>query len=138
VRGLWQSAAPSRFIDELPPENVEVVASSAAAAEVYPTSRFERDAAFASRYETPGWRRAQANTQANANAGRASAAPPRVIDGSVVARSGPSVRFAVGQRVFHVKFGNGDVAAVDGAKLTVEFDRAGRKMVLDSFVEPVG
>jgi DNA helicase-2/ATP-dependent DNA helicase PcrA len=136
VRGLWQSAAPSRFIDELPPANVEVVASSAAAAEVYPTSRFERDAAFASGYETPGWRRAQANTQANA--GRERAAPPRVIDGAVVARTGPANRFAVGQRVFHVKFGNGDVAAVDGAKLTVEFDRAGRKMVLDSFVEPVG
>ena len=136
VRGLWQSAAPSRFIDELPAANVEVVASSAAAAEVYPTSRFERDGAFASGYETPGWRRAQANTQASA--GRERAAPPRVIDGAIVARAGPAKRFAVGQRVFHVKFGNGDVAAVDSAKLTVEFDRAGRKMVLDSFVEPVG
>ena len=36
--------------------------------------------------------------------------------------------------MFHIKFGNGDVVAVDGPKLTVEFDRAGRKMVLDSFV----
>jgi DNA helicase-2/ATP-dependent DNA helicase PcrA len=30
------------------------------------------------------------------------------------------------------------VDAVDGNKLTVEFDKAGRKMVLDSFVEALG
>ncbi len=30
----------------------------------------------------------------------------------------------------------GSVAAVDGNKLTVDFDKAGRKMVLDSFVQP--
>ena len=46
--------------------------------------------------------------------------------------------FAAGARVFHVKFGNGSVVAVDGAKLTVDFDRAGRKMVLDSFVSAAG
>jgi DNA helicase-2/ATP-dependent DNA helicase PcrA len=40
--------------------------------------------------------------------------------------------------VFHVKFGNGSVVAVDGPKLTVDFDRAGRKMVLDSFVSATG
>ena len=41
-----------------------------------------------------------------------------------------------GARVFHVKFGPGSVASVDGNKLTVDFDKAGRKMVLDSFVQP--
>jgi DNA helicase-2/ATP-dependent DNA helicase PcrA len=40
--------------------------------------------------------------------------------------------------VFHPKFGPGIVAAVEGNKLTVDFDRAGRKMVLDSFVERQG
>ncbi|MEM8551952.1 MAG: hypothetical protein AAGF45_06180, partial [Pseudomonadota bacterium] len=45
--------------------------------------------------------------------------------------------YAVGARVFHQKFGNGDVAAVEGNKLTVDFDKAGRKRVLDSFVTPV-
>ena len=42
--------------------------------------------------------------------------------------------FTKGARVFHVKFGNGTVAAVDGNKLTIDFDKAGRKMVLESFV----
>ncbi|HBB55212.1 MAG TPA: hypothetical protein DCZ49_03385, partial [Hyphomonadaceae bacterium] len=45
-------------------------------------------------------------------------------------------RFANGDRVFHVKFGYGRVRAVEGAKLTVDFDKAGEKRVVDSFVEP--
>jgi DNA helicase-2/ATP-dependent DNA helicase PcrA len=44
----------------------------------------------------------------------------------------------MGARVFHIKFGNGTVASVDGNKLTVDFDKAGRKMVLDSFVQAPG
>ena len=45
--------------------------------------------------------------------------------------------FAVGARVFHQKFGNGNVTAVDGNKLTIRFDHAGEKRVVDSFVERV-
>ena len=40
-------------------------------------------------------------------------------------------------RVFHQKFGYGRVAQVDGNKLTVDFDKAGQKKVVDSFVERV-
>jgi DNA helicase-2/ATP-dependent DNA helicase PcrA len=136
VRGLWQSSTPSRFIDELPADHVAVVEAQGGP-DVYPVSRFDREPAFASRYETPGWRRAQANA-GQADAGRETKAPPRVIEGRVVARDAPSAQFAIGARVFHIKFGNGDVVAVDGPKLTVEFDRAGRKMVLDSFVSAAG
>jgi len=39
--------------------------------------------------------------------------------------------------VFHIKFGNGNVVAVDGNKLTIVFDKAGEKRVVDSFVERV-
>ena len=42
--------------------------------------------------------------------------------------------FAIGDRVFHDKFGYGQVAEVDGNKLTVDFDKAGQKRVVDSFV----
>jgi DNA helicase II / ATP-dependent DNA helicase PcrA len=60
----------------------------------------------------------------------------RTIEGRVLASSTATAsRFAVGARVFHIKFGPGDVAAVDGNKLTVDFDKAGRKMVLESFVQ---
>ncbi len=55
----------------------------------------------------------------------------------MIAKStGTPSAYSVGQRVFHTKFGPGEVAAVDGNKLTVDFDKAGRKMVLDSFVQP--
>jgi DNA helicase-2/ATP-dependent DNA helicase PcrA len=53
----------------------------------------------------------------------------------VIARSSGGSRVSVGARVFHLKFGPGSVAAVDGNKLTVDFDKAGRKMVLESFVQ---
>ena len=46
-------------------------------------------------------------------------------------------KFAIGDRVFHMKFGNGNVAAIEGNKLTIDFDRAGQKRVLDGFVNPV-
>ena len=54
-----------------------------------------------------------------------------------IAKSSVGSSFAKGVRVFHVKFGNGTVAAVDGNKLTIAFDRAGEKRVVDSFVERV-
>ncbi len=61
---------------------------------------------------------------------------PALIEGELVAKSsGAASAFAVGARVFHQKFGPGTVALVDGNKLTVDFDKAGRKMVLDSFLE---
>jgi len=61
-----------------------------------------------------------------------------VIEGELVAKStGTLSPFAVGERVFHQKFGNGNVVAVDGNKLTIAFDKAGEKRVVDSFVEKV-
>ena len=63
---------------------------------------------------------------------------PLTIEGELVAKStGATSLFAVGERVFHQKFGNGNVTAVDGNKLTIKFDRAGEKRVVDSFVERV-
>ena len=41
---------------------------------------------------------------------------------------------SVGQRVFHGKFGYGTIEAIEGNKLEIEFEKAGRKRVLDSFV----
>jgi DNA helicase II / ATP-dependent DNA helicase PcrA len=46
-------------------------------------------------------------------------------------------RFAVGDRVFHQKFGNGSIAGIEGNKLTIDFDKAGQKRVLDGFVAGV-
>ena len=61
---------------------------------------------------------------------------PLTIEGELVAKSTGTVSsFTVGERVFHQKFGNGNVVAVDGNKLTIAFDKAGEKRVVDSFIE---
>ena len=147
IHGLWSSTVPSRFIDELPEASVEV--RDAPASFSQGPSRFDRQApAFGSSYSTPGWQRAQAQTagqdrygQGGFGGGGRSTSPgrrgPQQIEGTLVAKStGTPSAFEAGARIFHTKFGPGSVAAVDGNKLTVDFDKAGRKMVLDSFVQP--
>jgi DNA helicase-2/ATP-dependent DNA helicase PcrA len=128
----------------------------------YGASRFDQPQSFSGSYGTPGWARAQQNrneatdrnwgsrsghaverigygeADSGFGAGKGSV-KGRMIDGELVAKSvsdTPS-RFAVGDRVFHLKFGNGSIAAIDGNKLTVDFDKAGQKRVLDGFVEGV-
>ncbi len=161
IHGMWQSSMPSRFIDELPEVAVEVVqAASNFGQGGYGASRFDRQPSFTSTYSTPGWQRAQAakdkpaaKDQWGYGAGGGSFSSgasgsgagfgstrggPKLIEGELVAKSsGPASDFGVGARVFHIKFGPGEVHAADGNKLTIDFDKAGRKMVLDSFVQRV-
>ena len=156
IHGLWQSTIPSRFIDELPEAHVEVTEAPASYGG-YGGSRFDRAQSFGSTYNTPGWQRAQERQRQGGGGGMGGgsgggfgerrspgydAGPgrkgPLQIEGELVARStGAESSFAPGQRVFHIKFGNGTVAAVDGNKLTIDFDKAGRKMVLEGFVQAV-
>ncbi len=152
VHGLWQTSIPSRFIDELPEGHVEVREGSSNYGG-YATSRFDTTDPFANTYATPGWQRARARDPHGARAGaartnwgtRSGPASPgfgdreRLIEGELVASSinEPGSAFAVGDRVFHLKFGNGNIAAIDGNKLTIDFDKAGQKRVLDSFVEQI-
>ena len=129
--GMWQTAVPSRFIDELPHEHVEVAEDKGG----FGPSRFESaENLFATGgYETPGWQRAQKNRQ-RSTARR----EPVTIDGTLVAAStAEGAGIGVGERVFHQKFGYGHVASIDGNKLTVDFEKAGRKKVVDTFVERV-
>lgn len=158
IHGLWQSTMPSRFLDELPPSHVDVAASDTGYGGYggrggYGQSRFDKAEPFQNSYSTPGWKRAQANktdaTRDNwgTRSGHAvdrigygeSGPKSRTIDGELVAKSvadTPS-RFTLGDRVFHIKFGNGNIVTIEGNKLTIDFDRAGQKRVLDGFVEKV-
>jgi DNA helicase-2/ATP-dependent DNA helicase PcrA len=138
IHNLWQNSLPSRFIDELPEAHVEVETSGSAYGGHgygFGESRFDRGPAaepFSGHYTTPGWQRAQ---RAHAE-GTALRSTPRIIEGElVVTGDDAAASFTAGERVFHQKFGYGAVAAVDGNKLTIDFDKAGRKRVLDSFVE---
>lgn len=125
-------------------------------------ARGDQGGSFSNSYATPGWQRAQQNrteatdrnwgtrsghqverigygeVDSGYGAGRTSV-KGRTIEGELVAKSvadAPSA-FKVGDRVFHQKFGNGNIAVVDGNKLTIDFDRAGQKKVLDGFVTAV-
>ncbi|MGL4729782.1 MAG: ATP-dependent helicase [Bosea sp. (in: a-proteobacteria)] len=169
IHGMWQSSLPSRFIDELPEDHVDIQEAAANFGamqnSLYGASRFDQMGSFGSGYSTPGWQRAQAakaagnaggNFDKNSGGGQSgswgarsgNAGPsgyasssgqrrgPAMIEGEVLARSGSAKSaFSLDERCFHVKFGPGTVIAIDGNKLTVDFDKAGRKMVLDSFVQ---
>jgi len=135
TRGTWQTALPSRFVDELPVEHVEVAEDKGLRG--YGPSRFDTaENLFASGfYETPGWQRAQRN-RPRGGAPQAPRREPITIDGTLVAAStAEGAGLEIGMRVFHQKFGYGRVAHVDGNKLTVDFDKAGQKKVVDTFVE---
>jgi DNA helicase-2/ATP-dependent DNA helicase PcrA len=141
VYGRWTSQLPSRFVDELPLAHVEASSdtgyySGGPGMNQPTTSRWDDSPSFGSGYTSPGWRRAQENTRERKPA---SGMGNRVIEGQgrLVASSdssGPS-RFNLGDRVFHQKFGYGQVTLTEGNKLTVSFDKAGEKKVIDSFLE---
>ncbi|MEJ6847327.1 ATP-dependent helicase [Sinorhizobium fredii] len=157
IHGLWQTTMPSRFLDELPIDHVEVAEQDVSYGGYnrggYGQSRFDKADPFENTYQTPGWKRAQQHrsdaTRDNwgSRSGHAverigygeSGPRTRTIEGELVAKSTtaePS-RFNLGDRVFHLKFGNGNIVAIEGNKLTIDFDRAGQKRVLDGFVERV-
>ncbi|ABS64045.1 UvrD/REP helicase [Parvibaculum lavamentivorans DS-1] len=134
IHALWQSSIPSRFVDELPKHHVQVTESAMAGASYqnYGQSRFAQDFAQNSNYSSPGWRRAQANTEMTAR----TRPPAYEVHADLVATSDPAAEsYGKGERVFHQKFGYGHVTEIDGNKLTVDFDKAGRKKVIDSFLE---
>lgn len=157
IHGMWQSTMPSRFLDELPPSHVEVAEAEQSyggyGRNPYGQSRFDKAEPFQNSYSTPGWKRAQENkNEATRNnwGNRSGHAVERIgygesgpraktIEGELVAKSTTSEpsKFAVGDRVFHMKFGNGNIIGVEGNKLTINFDRAGEKRVLDGFVSAV-
>ncbi len=146
TRGLYQSASPSRFVDELPEAHLEVLESRSPFGGVYATmgsdprygranpygkSRFDdAPSPFATSYTTPGWQRAQEQWKA----ARPARPPPQTIEGTLVASSDHVSEFVEGDRVRHQKFGLGTVSMVDGNKLTIDFDNGDRKRVIESFL----
>jgi DNA helicase-2/ATP-dependent DNA helicase PcrA len=147
IYGKWQSSIPSRFVEELPKQQIDEVRQQGMYASgnnwmrgtygqddgsgEFQDSAYDWDAL--GRKRGPGYRRAQSAS------GRPGFGRAGVIDGEVekltVVSAKPST-YAVGERVFHDKFGYGVVEDVEGNKLNVTFDKAGQKRVVDSFVQP--
>jgi DNA helicase-2/ATP-dependent DNA helicase PcrA len=138
VYGRWTSQLPSRFVDELPLDNVEASSETGyyggGPGMQQHGSRWDETPSFGAGYSSPGWRRAQTAGYKGSHPGRQALIEG---EGRLVATSAESAAsdFKRGDRVFHQKFGYGEVRAVEGNKLTVAFEKAGDKKVIDSFVE---
>ncbi len=144
IYGQWQSALPSRFIDELPGEHVEVLTppglygggyGAAAGAGMGGMgggeirSTLHEDAARADGYNSPGWKRLQARAQVR-GVSQPKESRNMVIDAEAVSSH------SVGERVFHQKFGYGAITGIEGDKLEIAFEKAGVKKVVAKFVVP--
>ena len=119
IHNLWQSSIPSRFVSELASEHVEV--HSDAGLWGGSTTGFAEDVDIF----VPEHKRVR-STDIRGVAHPFTSTP----------RKGPERPYDVGTRVFHQKFGYGRVVAAEAGKLDIEFDKAGRKKVMDSFVAP--
>jgi DNA helicase-2/ATP-dependent DNA helicase PcrA len=137
VYGQWQSALPSRFIDELPAKHIEVLTPpglygggfGAASGRSPVAGGIEDRATKADVYNSPGWKRMQDRAQTRGMS-QPREARHQIIDLDAVSA------FTEGDRVFHTKFGYGTVEAIEGDKLEVAFDKAGIKHVVASFIVP--
>ncbi|MBO9411273.1 MULTISPECIES: UvrD-helicase domain-containing protein [unclassified Ruegeria] len=127
VFGQWQNAMPSRFIDELPEDHVEVLTPPGLYGGGQATASIETRAAEANVYNSPGWKRMQAR-QGQYGMSQPKEGRNTVIDATAVAS------FTLGERVFHQKFGYGAVIDIEGDKVEVDFDKAGVKKVVSRFL----
>ena len=139
IYGQWTSSIPSRFIAELPEAHIEQESTLSGGASLWRAQWSERDDPFAhvardnaarGQSRGPGWQRAAATSY--------DPTPRRLPEATRSAASfaaKPRSDVGVGARVFHDKFGYGTVTLQEGNKLEIEFETAGAKRVIDSFVK---
>ncbi|OWK28713.1 ATP-dependent helicase [Sphingomonas mucosissima] len=145
IYGQWTSSIPSRFVGELPPDHVDSETTMSGGESLWRANWSERADPFADvgrgTGRGPGWQRA-----AGALGGKPggewqtrtfSREPTRVVESrapSVSLGNKGRSDLSVGQRVFHQKFGYGTIESIEGNKLEIDFEKAGHKRVMDSFV----
>jgi DNA helicase-2/ATP-dependent DNA helicase PcrA len=120
----WTDQIPSRFIEELPEDNIQRQPMSG-----MHTAQPGAQSGYGHypSYQPRGW-----TNQGGGNRWSSSRTP--AIEGRAATLS-EGGKFDVGDRVFHQKFGYGNVVYTEGNKLEIEFDKAGRKRLMDAFVE---
>jgi DNA helicase-2/ATP-dependent DNA helicase PcrA len=133
VYGQWQSQLPSRFIDELPEDHVEVLTPPGLYGGGYgaaaPTAAIHDRASRVDVHNSPGWKRMQTKSTSRPMA-QPTEARHMTIDATALSA------FTEGERVFHQKFGYGEVVGIEGDKLEIAFDKAGVKKVVAGFIVP--
>jgi DNA helicase-2/ATP-dependent DNA helicase PcrA len=146
IYGQWTSSIPSRFVGELPQAHIDSESSMSGGESLWRANWSERADPFADvgrgTGRGPGWQRAAGTLNAAKPGGEWQSRtftrePARVVESRASAVSlGNKGRsdLSVGMRVFHQKFGYGEIAEIEGNKLEIDFEQAGRKRVMDSFV----
>lgn len=112
IYNQWQSSIPSRFLQELPEDQIEVLDGGVYSQRSSGPTLFQK--------EIDGMLHAmrEENTVPDFDA----------------YPEAPNVK--KGQRVFHQKFGYGVITAIEGDHLTVAFKHAGVKKVMADYVKP--
>ncbi|TPG12301.1 ATP-dependent helicase [Sphingomonas oligophenolica] len=135
IYGQWTSSIPSRFVGELPDAHIDSETTMSGGASLWQANWSERADPFADvargTGRGPGWQRAAGATSSFTTK------PARIVESRASAVSlGNKGRddLSVGMRIFHQKFGYGEIAEIEGNKLEIDFEAAGRKRVMDSFV----
>ena len=129
IYNQWQNSIPSRFVDELPSKNVEILNPPGLYSKDKPTtfnSNNIDENRNSGRYNSPGWGRLKFNNIENYK--------PTKTTNSQIINSSEIVSFAIKERVFHQKFGYGVVVEIEGEKILVNFEKAGEKNVMASYL----
>ena len=132
IFGQWQSSMPSRFIDELPADHVDVLTPPGLYGGAYGMQSEASNLAvdmenIGGGYASPGWKRLQSQS-AERPISQPRESAHMTIDAVAVSS------FTPGMRVFHQKFGYGSISEIEGDKLTIAFEKAGVKKVVSRFV----
>lgn len=140
IYGQWTSSIPSRFIAELPEEHIEQHSTMSGGRSLWRAHFSDQDDPFQHAAHTtqtrdgsargPGWQRASSAIPKQRSTTKF--IEPRATRASLGQKARADL--SVGQRVHHDKFGYGHILVIDGNKVEIEFEKAGTKRVMDSFI----
>ena len=125
MHNQWLSSIPSRFVNELPEDNIEINLSHFSGNKGNFTDIKEDDIFDQSDYSTPGWERAKIQSLNN----------KRTQEEEKIISEDSNSKFSPGTLVMHKKFGKGKIETVDGKKLTIDFGGNGIRKVMENFVD---
>ena len=125
MHNQWLSSIPSRFVNELPEDNIDVNLSHFSGNKGNFTDIKEDDIFDQSDYSTPGWERAKIQSLSN----------KRIQEEEKIISVDTNSKFSPGMLVMHKKFGKGKIETVDGKKLTISFGDNGIRKVMENFVD---
>ena len=120
--GNWMNAIPSRFVDELPEENVEVEVEQ---------GLYGNAAGRSVHWDSSGFVEAPVVRRTSFVGGTTKRIEHKADNPA------PESEFSRGDKVMHDKFGRGTIIHLDGHKLDIAFETGGTKRVMDSFIKKV-